>query len=179
MTDNATIIRRILADPVAREHVKRATLAYHIDHFRHQAGAHHFPRPFHETPEAREEQCLWCGRARWQVRWDDLPPECAARPKSADETIHSVVAREEALFERVRERATKLAATLDVTTLTGAELARIHHTHGIDPSMLESAFMMTGRTFPDLHAEYETEYAKHRATGAAGFKPEIIIAKTS
>lgn len=180
MTDQE-IIDAHLRDPVAREDVRRATFAYHYDHFSRHPKAHNFPIPFHGSTEAREQECLWCRRARWQIRWDEQSPECTARPESANESIGNIIVREEALFARVRDRARKLAANLDVTAITGAELAHTHHTHGIDPSMLESVLFELGKpTIPErAHEDYIIEYAKHRQTGAAGFKAEIITAKTS
>lgn len=157
--------------PDAWDGVGRATYAYHKNH--REAGAHYF------LTAMRDASCQWCGRSREEVRHGNEKPTCAARPKWADESIESVVAREEALFDKVLKRAKKLAATIDVSALTGAELARMHHTYGVDPSMLECALIEIGRTLPQqLHDDYQTAYAAHRETGARGFVPQVIVAKT-
>lgn len=153
--------------------VKRANIAYHANH--REAGAHYFAGSW------REATCRWCGQTREGVRWDwyGKPPTCEARPKWADESIESVIAREEKLFGKVLDRAKKLASEIDVAALTGEELARLHHTHGVDPSMLEVALMEAGRSLPQqLHDDYQRAYAEHRATGKRGLVREIIIAKT-
>ena len=76
-------------------------------------------------------------------------------------------------------RAKDIAAETDVAKLTGEELARLHHTHGVDPSMLEAALMLDGRAIPQrLHDDYQRAYSAHRATGGRGFVREIIVAKT-
>lgn len=151
----------------------RANFAYHANH--REAGAHYF------SGSGRDAPCRWCGQTREGVRWDwyAKPPTCEARPKWADESIESVIAREEKLFEKVLERAKKLAVETNVAALTGRELARLHHTHGVDPSMLEVALMEEGLSLPQhLHDEYQHAYAEHRATGKRGLVREVIAAKT-
>jgi hypothetical protein len=158
--------------PAAMDEVRRATYAYHLNH--RQPKAHYFSGSW------RDAECRWCGRQRWQVRWDDENPECAARPEWADGAIEDVIAREEALFERVLDRAALLAKDIDITTLTGDDLARLHHTHGVDPSMLEAAFSQLGRgLIPQaLHDAYQTAYEAHRTTGKRGLVREVIVAQT-
>ena len=154
--------------------VKRATYAYHMNP--REPGAHYFAGAMRDAP------CRWCGQTREGVRWDwyGKPPTCEARPKWADQSIESVIAREEAQFEKVLERAKKLASEIDVAKLTGEELARMHHTYGVDPSMLEAALMLEGRTLPQsLHDDYQRAYAEHRETGKRGLVREIIVAKTA
>ncbi|MEY4489628.1 MAG: hypothetical protein RIQ79_2136 [Verrucomicrobiota bacterium] len=159
--------------PEHSDGVRRANLAYHANH--REAGAHYF------SGSCREAPCRWCGQTREGVRWDwyGESPTCGARPGWADEDVERVVAREEKLFEKVLDRAKKLANEIDVATLTGEKLARLHHTHGVDPSMLEVALMEAGRSLPQqLHDDYQRTYAEHRATGKRGLVREIIVAKT-
>ena len=41
----------------------------------------------------------------------------------------------------------------------------LHHTYGVDPSMLEVALMECGRSLPQrLHDDYQAAYAAHRET---------------
>lgn len=162
------------AHPDQMDGVKRATFAYHLNH--REPGAHYFAGAW------RDAACRWCGQTREGVRhdWYGSPPRCEARPASADASIASVVAREEAQFEKVLARAKAIAAETDVAKLTGEELARLHHTHGVDPSMLEAALMLDGRAIPQrLHDDYQRAYSAHRATGGRGFVREIIVAKTA
>jgi len=172
-TDEEIAGEYMAAHPESWDGVKRATFAYHMNH--REAGAHYFAGSWREAP------CRWCGQTREGVRWDwyGKPPTCESRPRWADESIESVIAREEASFERVLARAKKLATEIDVATLTGKELARLHHTHGIDPSMLEVALMEDGRSFPQrLHDDYQLAYEEHRATGKRGLVREVIVART-
>lgn len=172
---SSALVRQFFSDnPEHMDGVKRATYAYHMHH--REAGAHYFAGSWRDAP------CRWCGQTREGVRWDwyGKPPTCEARPKWADESIESVVVREEKLFEKVLDRAQKLASEIDVAALTGEELARLHHTYGVDPSMLEVALVEDGRSLPQqLHDDYQRAYAEHRATGKRGLVREIIVAKTA
>ena len=172
---SSALVRQFFSEnPERMDGVKRATYAYHMNH--REPGAHYF------AGAMRDAQCRWCGQTREGVRWDwyGKPPTCDARPKWADQSIESVIAREEAQFEKVLERAKKLAAEVDVAMLTGEELARMHHTYGVDPSMLEVALMECGRSLPQrLHDDYQAAYAAHRETGKRGLVREIIVAKTA
>lgn len=96
-----------------------------------------------------------------------------------DETVESVIVKESVAFAKIIDKAKVVASKLNISTLTGSELAEIHHTHGIDPTILESALMEIGRPIiPQiLHDEYEVEYDKHRSSGAAGQKYIVIVAK--
>ncbi len=154
--------------PEAWEGIKKATYAYHNPNL---PTAHVF------YDKERTAPCELCGRTREDVRWDALPPQCAERKTV---TITEVIAREEVRFDKVMVRAEKLAATLDVSTLTGEDLSTFHHTHGIDPSMLECALMEMGKSLPQhLHDEYGVAYAAHEATGKrGGVKREVVVAKT-
>lgn len=171
MTDTEIVQSYVRTHPECHGGIARATFAYHRNH--REKNAHYFAGSW------REAECRWCGRSREQVRWDDSPPECAARPEWADQSIESVVAREEVLFAKVLERAKVLAVELDISQLTGASLATLHHTHGIDPSMLECALMELGRgSLPqNLHDEYQAAYEEHRETGKRGQKRVVVIAR--
>lgn len=172
---NAHEIQKWFADhPEHKDGLERATYAYNMNH--RERGAHYFAGSWREAP------CRWCGQTREGVRWDwyGKPPTCEARPKWADESIESVIAREEMQFEKVLGRAKKLAAEIDVAKLTGEELARMHHTYGVDPSMLEVALMDEERSLPQrLHDDYQRAYAEHRETGRRGLVRAVIVAKTA
>jgi len=177
--DREIVNSYLVGHPEAKDEIRHAMFAYNTEHFSQCPGAHHFATSFH-VHENRQEECFWCKRTREQIRWSDLPPECAARPESADESIKSIIDKEIALFSKVLERAKKIALSLDIKTITGEDLARLHHTHGVDPSMLECALIELDKRLPETaHQEYLAAYGKHRQTGAIGAKPkQILIAKT-
>ena len=157
-------------NPHAVDSIWRATVAYHQNH--RERGAHHF------SGSAKDCACRWCGITREGVRWGDGAPECAARPEWADQSIGGVIAREEALFERVIESAREYVASTDVTRLTGSDLSVLHHTFGIDPTILDAALNQAGRPMltQAQHDAYQTEYQKHRKTGADGQRKAVLIA---
>lgn len=152
--------------------IKRATYAYHLNH--RESGAHYFCGSW------REAECHWCGRSREFVRHGEESPECKNRPAWADESIESIIEKEEILFDKVFDLARKLAQELDISTLTGKKLSELHHTHGIDTSMLEIALIEINKKLPEyLHDDYHIAYNKHKETGKqGGVKKEIIVAKT-
>lgn len=174
MTPLPEIAAKYLCEhPEEWDGIKRATYAYHKNH--REPAAHYFLTSMRDAP------CQWCGQTREGLRWDwyGKPPTCEARPKWADESIENVIAREEKLFGKVLDRAKKLASEIDVAALTGEELARMHHTYGVDPSMLECALIEIGRVLPQqLHDDYQVAYAAHRETGACGWVPQVVVAKT-
>jgi len=183
MSDEILILEakrmRPMADAFLKDHpqhwdgIERATYAYHLNH-RERSDAHYF------SGSRMESECRWCGRSRQAVRWDQHHPRCSKRPAWANETIQSVIAREEVLYERVWALALEIARQIDPSTLTGETLSILHHTHGIDPSMLECALIENGRALPQhLHDAYLGVYKLHRETGRHGQKREIIVAKTT
>lgn len=160
--------------PEARGEIARACYAYNKSHG--ERGAHYFDGAH------REAACRWCGQTREGVRWDwyGAPPECRERPAHMDQPIGSIIAKEEALFERVVALAGRVAASLDVEAVTGEELARLHHTHGVDPSMLEVVLMAEGRSLPqEKHDDYQRAYAKHKETGRRGLVKPLIAGRTA
>ncbi len=155
-----------------RDNIIRATFAYHL-HPREHLKAHCFNS---SLPDAT---CKWCGRTRHEVRWgaevgyEDNPPECIKRPANTefDVDIHDVILAEEKRFEALLSRAEKLSKEQDLSRLSGAELCKLHHTNGIDPSILESIGVSISQV---QHDEYMAEYSKHKATGKAGEKKQEI-----
>lgn len=114
-------------------------------------------------------RCMHCEATRESA----TSPECLKWTPPAD--IYAVIFKEEQLLEKTLVRAKKIAAALNMETITGQELARIHHTHGVDPSMIEAAL---GKILPErLAYEYAEAYEHHRATGRRGLRREVIVAK--
>jgi len=128
-------------------------------------------RPHRFTSAAPWGRCINCDVTREK----STSPVCARHKSAAD--IMAVIRDEERRFEKTLARAENIAASLNVAALTGAELAMIHHTHGIDPSMLESAL---GNILPQrLHDEYEAAYEEHCKKGGRGLVKAILVAKTA
>lgn len=161
----------MLTKPENVDLLAHAHYAYHANC--REPFAHNF------TNGQRGCKCVWCGRSRMDVRWEDADPRCKNRPSYMDETVESVIVKESVAFAKIIDKAKVVASKLNISTLTGSELAEIHHTHGIDPTILESALMELGLpTIPQrLHDAYEVEYDKHRSSGAAGQKYIVIVAK--
>ena len=176
MNDTLTKVKKFFVDnPERVEGVERANLAYFANH--RSAGAHYF------SGSSKESTCRWCDQTREGVRWDwyNSPPTCQQRPKWANESIGGVIAYEERLFEKVINRAILIACGLDMLTLTGKELSQLHHTYGVDPSMLDAALSKLGKPSlsQKLHDEYLEVYSLHRATGLQGLVRTVLKAKTS
>jgi hypothetical protein len=68
------------------------------------------------------------------------------------------------LFERNKEMLVKEYS--DTNKLDGETLAKLHHTYGCDPTMVEDALniFLPGQ----LHSDYLREYEKHKLTGKHG-----------
>lgn len=172
MSETADTVRSFFdKNPEHKDGVIRAYYAYHA-HLR-EDGGHNF------LVSDRAGKCLWCGRSREQVRWGNDGPKCDSKHSYMKMEIDEVISKEEALFEKVLERAKKLAKTVDPETLTGIDLAKFHHTNGVDPSMLDAALSDEGRGMlsNQQHEDYLTEYEKHKASGKKGLKKAVIKVK--
>lgn len=93
------------------------------------------------------------------LHWDEVhnPPDITGIIKAEEEKYHKLRARNEKLIRG------KFA---DATKLDGQTLAKLHHTYGCDPSMIED---ILGTTLPErLHDDYQLAYSQHRRTGAGG-----------
>jgi hypothetical protein len=159
-------------NPDKKSDVVKAYYAYHASHGEY--GAHYF------DGSKKVSACRFCNRMRENVRWDDSIPTCLSRPSYMDTTIESVIKKEEELFSKVMTRATRIANDIvDINTITGEDLSYYHHTHGVDPSMLECAMLAIGKKLPEkLHEEYMVAYEAHSLTGKAGEKKVVLVAKT-
>lgn len=155
-------------NPEARDGVIKAYYAYHVPHFRCDSTAHNF------SGSMRESGCVWCGRTREQVRWDELPPECAKRPLMPE--IEDVILREErkafALLALAEKGVPKLVAKLG---MTGETLAVLHHTHGYDLETVASIVDVPPQILSDYHAAMETERARSHAAQVK----EVITVRTT
>lgn len=79
------------------------------------------------------------------------------------ETIKNEEEKYIKLFERNKEMIVKKYS--DVGRLNGETLAKLHHTYGCDPTMIEDVLDIF---LPEqLHQDYLREYEKHKLTGMA------------
>jgi len=153
-------------NPASRDGVLKAYYAYHVAHFRAEPKAHNFPSG---SPVSR---CSWCVRTRLQVRFDDLPPECAKRPKTDD--VGDVIASEErnafALISKASRDVPKIVAKHG---MSGETLALLHHTHGYDPETVSTVVEVPHQMLSDYHAAMEAERARSRAAQVK----EVVMAR--
>lgn len=108
-----------------------------------------------------------------QTRESVVNPFCAK--EKPQPSIESVIRSEELLFRNTIERGRKFVASLKPDELTGEKLAGLHQTHGISPDVVE---FILGRAIPEaLHFAYAEAYEAHKATGKAGQKKVVLVAR--
>lgn len=153
--------------PDARDGVMKAYYAYNVPHFRSDPKSHNF------GSSQRESACHWCGRTREQVRWDELPPECAKRPPVPE--IEDVILGEErkafALLARAEKDVPKLLAKLGM--LNGETMAILHHTYGYDPETVSGVVDVP----PVMIMEYNEAMMREQARSRAAIKREIVMVR--
>lgn len=150
----------------------KAHLAYWANH--RENDAHYF------SGSPVDSKCRWCSRTRTDVRWSDASPKCLNRPSWVNESIESVIVREEELFNRVIHKADVFVQKTNCENLTGADLSMLHHQEGIDPSMIECSLMKLNMKplTKEQHEDYMLNYQKHKETGKrGGIKKCILVAK--
>ena len=167
------IVKKYLTNhPDGIDEIARAYYAYHATWM--DSDAHSF------TNSSPDSKCIWCGQTREGVRWNwyGLTPKCTRRPNEADTFvgIEDVLNNEETRFGKLLTKAEEIAKELDPSALTGEQLAIFHHTHGIDPSMLESALMIfdKGKISQELHGAYEIEMQKEVDRSRKAQKKTVI-----
>ena len=142
--------------PEFRESVLKAYYAYHAEHFRCVPQGHNF------LNGSRESACSWCGRTREQVRWDELPPECADRPPMPD--IEDTILSEEKKMWLLLDRAEKeVPALVAKHGMSGETLAMLYHTYGYDPETVASVVTVPPQMLAGYHAAMELERDRSRA----------------
>lgn len=152
------IARKFFEDnPEEKDGVMKAYHAYHVHHFRLDGGAHNF----HSSSPTCE--CFWCGRTRRDVRWDDLPPECQARPSDADIGIAEVLENEEAKAHAIYEKAkTHVPRLVRKMGMSGETLATLHQTYGYDPETVSGVVDVPPEILAAYHASMEVERDRSR-----------------
>jgi hypothetical protein len=112
---------------------ERAYFAYHAPPSRD--GAHNF---YHH---ARNAKCMWCRKQRFEVRHGEGPVRCQERPDDFPYDIEEVIREEEEEYLSLIEGASEEIENLvdDPESMSGEEIAILHHTHGYPPSIVEGA----------------------------------------
>ena len=170
--DREIVKKYLINHPDGVDEIARAYYAYHATWM--DTGAHSF------TNSSPDSKCIWCGQTREGVRWNyyGLTPKCTRRPSEADTFvgIEDVLNSEETRFGKLLTKAEEIAKELDPPALTGEQLAIFHHTHGIDPSMLESALMIfdKGKISQELPDAYELEMQKEVDRSRKAQKKTVI-----
>jgi len=156
MATTGDIAREFFAsNPQDRAHVLKAYHAYHVQHFKDDTMAHNF------TNGSRDAACVWCGRTRELVRWDDQPPECQCRPDMPD--VADVIHGEEQRAFTVLDRAAKDVPTIVAKHgMSGETLAMLHHTHGYDPETVDGVVTVPTDVMADYHTAMERERERSR-----------------
>jgi hypothetical protein len=151
--------------PESRDEVMRAYYAYHAGHFRESAGGHNF------TNGSKQSRCVWCGRTRELVRWDDLPPECGSRPdlKEVDEVVLGEEGRFFALLKKAERDVPGLVAKHG---MSGETLALLHGTHGYDPETVAGIVDVPAGVI----AEYERCREEEANVGKRSLVRETVMA---
>lgn len=173
MSEEIRVLRKMADEffednPSERDGVLKAFYAYHAPHFRIDPKSHYF------LGELREAECQWCGRRREDVRHDDFPAPCLARPdlKGVDETIYSEEERAFELLDKAEAEVKRLVLRMGVS---GETLAILHHTHGYDPETVASII-----DFPeDILAEYHTRMEIERDRSRGGQKKIDVMMRAS
>lgn len=153
--------------PKAKDDVLKAWYAYHAPHFRviTEAPLHNF------TNSLRWSKCVWCGRSREMVRWDDLPAQCQCRPVIRET---SDVLREEAIkaFALTEKAQTQVPKLVEKMGMSGETLAVLHHTYGHDPETVASVVDVP----PQLIAEYNAAMERESERSRTAMRKTVISA---
>lgn len=139
-----------------RDEVWKAIYAYHdpVD----LENAHEFPKyifpdgvdPFYQQL-FRESKCIYCGRTREQVRWDELPHTCDPNIEICTEKI--LFDEEKQYFQLLEKAKIHIPQLLDKMGVSGETLSILHHTYGYD---LETSLDFIDSVYHDtLSREYE------------------------
>jgi hypothetical protein len=153
--------------PDDMDDVRRASFAYHKEY---GEGSHRWPRGpeigyetiFNRDPfeHLRFDQCMSCGRTRWQVRHDiSLPPECSQwKFIDKEKTIFN---EEEIFFDLIKKSEKTINKIINKRGLNGETLSFLHHTYGIDIEVVEAHIELTD----ELRKEYMIAWDNHCNTG--------------
>lgn len=105
-------------------------------------------------------ECYDCGRTRYEVRYDNKPAYCEARPDV--EAISNAVLKDEESFFKLIKKAPAIVSKhiKDPQNITGEDLVYLQATHGIYLEIVESVFNI--KFSQQVHDEYEKSMQEHR-----------------
>lgn len=119
-----------------------------------------------------EEYCLYCGISISLMVGGDYPfcregwigDELYGVRPDIEKTIRDEEVAYLAKLTKWEERLPKMVP--DPSKLGGGDLARLHHTHGIEPDLIEA---LCGYSYAEaVHEEYQQVFNQHKQTGKAG-----------
>jgi hypothetical protein len=134
------IARRFFEDhPDARDDVVKAHFAFAA--LRVDPQAHDFGVGWNgDYATAKAQRCAWCGRSRWDVRFDALPGPCRKRPLDMPGFVAGVIEREERLFASTQAKADKIVPRVVRERGMSPETLRfLYETHGLDEETVRAA----------------------------------------
>jgi len=154
--------------PEKKDEVLKAYYAYHTPHFSLDTISHNF------AGILKSSKCIWCGRSRELVRWDDLPYECLKRPVIPE--IRDIILDEELKYFKLLDKAEtiipkilkKLGGKID-----GNILSILHHTHGYEPEVVAAIVKVPN----DVLNSYEVAMEIEKQKSKSAHKKEIITVK--
>jgi len=140
--------------------------------------------PLHNFPSSeRNSCCVFCGRSREEVRYDELSPRCLSSPvgkilsKPEIKPIKETLREEEIGFNTLIEKGKQfIPKFIEKNKLNGRTLAILHHTHGYEP---ETVATVCGFEITPHMVDYEVAMNEERSRSRAKQKKEIIVAKTA
>ena len=137
--------------------VKKAHFAYHASIM--EEGAHKF------YSDSKFSQCQWCGRSRYNVRYDNKQPQCNNRPETPFpdlDTIQSTIKKEEqSMFDLLDKANRDLPSKVDnPKDLSGKEIGVFQHTHGYTPDIVQGVLNFTMSKQQKI--EYNKEINRHK-----------------
>lgn len=149
----------------SKDDVMRAYYAYQAGHFRESMDGHNF------TNRSKQSQCVWCGRSRELVRWDDLPPQCVSRPEMKE--VDEVVFSEEGKFFALLKKAERdVPGLVEKHGMSGQTLALLHGTHGYDPETVAGIVEVPCQVI----SEYERCREEESVRSRSGVVREMVMA---
>lgn len=156
----------VLSNSDAHDSIMKATYAFHFPNDRSNPYSHTF------TNGSRESKCIYCGRSREEVRWDNLPPRCNRKPEFVETSI--VLDKEYDLYQKMIENGRKICLKKwnQISEINGGDLCWLKNTHGFGLEDVEGVYE-SGLTKKQKE-DFEKEYELHCETGKLGEKKLVI-----
>ena len=155
------IFKVYFENKAAYSDLTKAYFAYHTNdaNYRQVDGAHNFYN------DNRECSCAWCGKKRWQVRWNEEAPECLNRPYNFLDIASTLYFEEEKYFlllDKAKKKIPKIIRKkFGKVALSSEILAYLQTTHGYDPDCVAEALEI--ESIEHLMPEFENVMNIHIA----------------